>query len=100
MNQRGLPRRVTLNEIVASAARAACGVESLLRHEVRYEPDARGTTGRAKMLAFLRVNVARAQATPLQRLDDREQLRDGRGEGCSSFGSGKGLLQRGKMQPT
>jgi hypothetical protein len=44
------------------------------------------------MLAFLRVNVARAGVTPLQRLDDREQLRDGRGEGVRFVRSGKGLF--------
>src|SRR5579864_4600848 len=53
--------RVTLSWIGASDARAACGDESLLRREVRYEPDVRGTIGRAKMLRFPRVYVARAR---------------------------------------
>src|SRR4029077_1083208 len=44
-----------------SGARAACGAESFLRRQVRYEPAVRGTIGRAKMLRLPRVNIVGAQ---------------------------------------
>jgi hypothetical protein len=79
--------------------RAACGDESFLRREVRYEPDVRGTIGCAKILRFPRVNVTGAPGTCAISVG-REQLRDVATRTRSSLGRRKELFQRGKMRPT